>query len=173
MFAIIISILKICRQNECLFKSADISHTQLIQFFSARNPYPPYVVPFLIAGVISRRAVSPPGLLLFHQFFALLSSPLVDGVAWIIDLERVFVLHVGIFYLSGLFIKLQNMGHPKSQGETEFSSKEQQSTAHEPLNHQNQSYKCWEFPSGTDRVRADFRLGWVHKQSVFKASLKK
>ncbi len=71
------------------------------------------------------------------------------------DLECVFVLHVGIFYLSVLFIKVQNMGHPKSQWETEFSSKEQQSTAQGLLNHQNQSYKCREFPSGTDRIRAD------------------
>lgn len=71
-------------------------------------------------------AVSPPGLLVFQEFFALLASPLVDRVAWIIDLECVFVLHVGIFYLSALFIKVQNVGHPKSQGETEFSSKEEQ-----------------------------------------------
>lgn len=57
-------------------------------------------------------AGSPPGLFFFHEFLALLSSPLVDWVARIIDLERVFVLHVGIFYLSALLIKLENMGHP-------------------------------------------------------------
>lgn len=94
--------------------------------------------------------VSPPGLLLFHEFFALLTSSLVDRVAWIIDLECVFVLHVGIFYLSALFIKVQNMGQPKSQGETEFSSKEQQSTAHRQINHQNQSGK---FP--VEKIRSE------------------
>lgn len=77
------------------------------------------------------------GLLFFQEFLALLSSPLVDGVAWIVDLESVFVLHVGIFYLSGLFIKLENMGHPKSKGEVELSSKEQSKASHGPLNQEN------------------------------------
>lgn len=60
---------------------------------------------------------SPLGLLLVHDLLALLSPPLIDRVAWIVDLESVLILHVGILHFSGLLIKLQNMGHPKSDGE--------------------------------------------------------
>lgn len=93
------------------------------------------------------------GLLFFHELLALLSSPLVDGVAWIVDLERVFVLHVGIFYLSALFIKVENMGHPKSKGEAEISSKEHCKASHGPLNHTNLA-SAGNFP--VERIRADF-----------------
>lgn len=57
-------------------------------------------------------ATSPLGLLLLHDLLALLSPPFVDGVAWVVDLESVLVLHVGILDFSGLLIKLQNMAHP-------------------------------------------------------------
>lgn len=63
---------------------------------------------------------SPLGLLLLHDLLALLSPSFVDGVAWVVDLEGVLVVHVGILDFSGLLVKLQNMGHPKSDGEREF-----------------------------------------------------
>lgn len=62
-------------------------------------------------------ATSPLGLLLLHELLALLSPSFVDGVAWVVDLEGVLVVHVGILDFSGLLIKLQNVGHPKSDGE--------------------------------------------------------
>lgn len=67
----------------------------------------------------SAPATSPLGLLLLHDLLALLSPPLVDGVARVVDLERVLVLHVGILDFSALLVKLQNVGHPKSDGERE------------------------------------------------------
>lgn len=70
----------------------------------------------LSRSVTSDFTTSPLGLLLLHDLLALLSPPLVDGVARVVDLERVLVLHVGIFDFSGLLIKLQNVGHPKSDG---------------------------------------------------------
>lgn len=65
---------------------------------------------------------SPLGLFLLHDLLALLSPPLVDWVARVIDLESVLVVHVGILDFSGLLIKLQNMGHPKSDGESSKNS---------------------------------------------------
>lgn len=62
---------------------------------------------------------SPLGLLLLHDLLALLSPPFVDGVARVVDLEGVLVVHVGILDFSGLLVKLQNVGHPKSDGERE------------------------------------------------------
>lgn len=59
---------------------------------------------------------SPLGLLLLQDLLALLSPPFVDGVAWVVDLESVLIMHVGILDFSGLLIKLQNVGHPKSEG---------------------------------------------------------
>lgn len=64
---------------------------------------------------------SPLGLLLLHDLLALLSPAFIDGVAWVVDLEGVLVLHVGILDFSALLIKLQHMAQPKSDGE---SSKE-------------------------------------------------
>lgn len=80
---------------------------------------------------------SPLGLLLLHDLLALLSPPLVDGVARVIDLERVLVLHVGIFDFSGLLIKLQNVGHPKSDGGRKRRGGDQRRAAEGPLNHQS------------------------------------
>lgn len=71
---------------------------------------------------------SPLGLLLLHDLLALLSPPFVDGVSWVVDLESVLVLHVGILDFSGLLIKLQNMGHPKSDGERWREFKEERQT---------------------------------------------
>lgn len=65
---------------------------------------------------------SPLGLLLLHDLLALLSPPFVDGVAWVIDLESVLVVHGSILDFSGLLIKLQNMAHPKSDGESSKNS---------------------------------------------------
>lgn len=70
----------------------------------------------LSGSATSDFTTSPLGLLLLHDLLALLSPPLVNGVARVVDLERVLVLHVGIFDFSGLLIKLQNVGHPKSDG---------------------------------------------------------
>lgn len=61
-------------------------------------------------------ATSPLGLLLLHDLLALLSPALVDGVARVVDLERVLVVHVGVLDFSGLLVKLQNVSHPKSDG---------------------------------------------------------
>lgn len=69
---------------------------------------------------------SPLGLLLLHDLLALLSPSLIDGVAWVIDLKGVLVLHVGILDFSALFIKLQNVAQPKSDGERRREFKEQQ-----------------------------------------------
>lgn len=60
-------------------------------------------------------ATSPLGLLLLHDLLALLSAALVDGVARVVDLEGVLVVHVGILDFSGLLVKLQNVSHPKSE----------------------------------------------------------
>lgn len=60
---------------------------------------------------------SPLGMLLLHDLLALLSPPFVDGVARVVDLKSVLVVHVGILDFSGLLIKLQNMAHPKSDAE--------------------------------------------------------
>lgn len=73
---------------------------------------------------------SPLGLLLLHDLLALLSPSFVDGVAWVVDLKSVLVVHVGILDFSGLLIKLQNMGHPKSDGERWREFKEQQQRIH-------------------------------------------
>lgn len=75
---------------------------------------------------------SPLGLLLLHDLLALLSPPFVDGVARVVDLEGVLVVHVGILDFSGLLVKLQNVGHPKSDGERE---RVQRRAAEDPLNH--------------------------------------
>lgn len=73
---------------------------------------------------------SPLGLLLLQELLALLSPPLVDGVARVVDLEGVLVVHVGILDFSALLIKLQNVGHPKSEGERRREFKEQQQRIH-------------------------------------------
>ncbi len=71
---------------------------------------------------------SPLGLLLLHDLLALLSPAFVDRVAWVVDLESVLVVHVGILDFSGLLIKLQNMGHPKSDTWREFKEQQQRIT---------------------------------------------
>lgn len=80
-------------------------------------------------------APSPLGLLLLHDLLALLSPAFIDGVAWVVDLESVLVLHVGILDFSGLLIKLQNMGHPKSDGERRREFKDER--PEDPLNHRS------------------------------------
>lgn len=74
------------------------------------------------SGRARRRATpdlrtSPLGLLLLHDLLALLSPALVDGVARVVDLERVLVLHVGVLDFPALLVELQNVGHPKPDGE--------------------------------------------------------
>lgn len=74
-------------------------------------------------GLTFDRTTSPLGLLLLQDLLALLSSPLVDRVARVIDLEGVLVMHVGVLDFSGLLVKLQNVAHPKSdkdRGRSEF-----------------------------------------------------
>lgn len=73
---------------------------------------------------------SPLGLLLLHDLLALLPPAFVDGVAWVVDLEGVLVVHVGILDFSGLLIKLQNVGHPKSDGDTRREFKDLQQRIH-------------------------------------------
>lgn len=73
---------------------------------------------------------SPLGLLFFQDLLALLSPAFVNGVAWVIDLKGVLILHVGILDFSALLIKLQNMGHPKSDKERWREFKEQQDRIH-------------------------------------------
>lgn len=75
-------------------------------------------------------ATSPLGLPLLQDLLALLPPAYIDRVTWIVDLKRVLVLHVGILDFSGLLIKLQNMGHPKSEGERWREFKEQQQRIH-------------------------------------------
>lgn len=73
---------------------------------------------------------SPLGLLLLHDLLALLSPPFIDRVAWVVDLKSVLVLHVGILDFSALLIKLQNMGHPKSDGKRWREFKEERQSSH-------------------------------------------
>lgn len=75
---------------------------------------------------------SPFGLLLLHDLLALLSPPFVDGVARVVDLESVLVVHVRILDFPGLLVKLQNVAHPKSDAEVE---RVQRPAAEGPLNH--------------------------------------
>lgn len=91
----------------------------------------------LSGSVTSDSVASPLGLLLLHDLLALLSPALVDGVARVVDLERVLVLHVGIFDFSGLLIKLQNVGHPKSDGGEKEEGGDQRRAAEGPLNHES------------------------------------
>lgn len=87
---------------------------------------------------------SPLGLLLLHDLLALLSPSFVDGVAWVVDLEGVLVVHVGILDFSGLLIKLQNMGHPKS--DRERGERVQRRAAEDPLKHSSLRL-CQDFAS--------------------------
>lgn len=80
-------------------------------------------------------ATSPLGLLLLHDLFALLSPPLVDGVAWVVDLKSVLVVHVGILDFSGLLVKLQNVSHPKSDGLGDAGRRDQRRGMECLLNH--------------------------------------
>lgn len=80
---------------------------------------------------------SPLGLLLLHDLLALLSPPFVDGVARVVDLEGVLVVHVGILDFSGLLVKLQNVGHPKSDGGREREFKEGRQRIHSITTLQN------------------------------------
>lgn len=57
---------------------------------------------------------SPLGLLLLQQFLALLSSAFVDGVARVVDLKGVLVLHVRVLHFPCLFIEMQHVRHPKA-----------------------------------------------------------
>lgn len=68
-------------------------------------------------GLTFDRTTSPLGLLLLQDLLALLSPPFVDRVAWVVDLEGVLVMHVGVLDFSGLLIKLQNVAHPKSDAD--------------------------------------------------------
>lgn len=83
---------------------------------------------------------SPLGLLLLHDLLALLSPAFIDGVPRVVDLESVLVLHVGILDFSALLIKLQNMAHPKSDGERRGEFKDPAA----PLNHRcvDRKAKC-------------------------------
>lgn len=80
-------------------------------------------------------ATSPLGLLLLHDLLALLSAALVDGVARVVDLEGVLVVHVGILDFSALLVKLQNVSHPKSDGAGDAGGRDQRKAAERPLNH--------------------------------------
>lgn len=80
-------------------------------------------------------ATSPLGLLLLHDLLALLSPPLVDGVARVVDLEGVLVVHVGVLDFSGLLVKLQNVSHPKSDGVGDAGGRDQRRVAEHLLNH--------------------------------------
>lgn len=80
-------------------------------------------------------ATSPLGLLLLHDLLALLSPALVDGVARVVDLEGVLVVHVGILDFSGLLVKLQNVSHPKSDGVGDAEGRDQRRAAARVLNH--------------------------------------
>lgn len=74
-------------------------------------------------GLTFERVTSPLGLLLLQDLLALLTPPFVDGVARVVDLEGVLVVHIGILDFSGLLVKLQNVAHPKSdedRGRSEF-----------------------------------------------------
>lgn len=84
----------------------------------------------VLQDLTSDLATSPLGLLLLQELLALFSPPLVDGVARVVDLEGVLVVHVGILDFSALLIKLQNVGHPKSEGERRGEFKEQQLRIH-------------------------------------------
>lgn len=92
-------------------------------------------ITWLGQDLTSDLATSPLGLLLLHDLLALLSPPFIDGVARVVDLKRVLVVHVGILDFSGLLIKLQNMAHPKSDGEKGGESSKSRSRAEHPLNH--------------------------------------
>lgn len=59
---------------------------------------------------------SPLGLLLLQQLLALLSPPLVDRVSWVVDLERVFILHGSILHFPALFVEMQHMSQPEAHG---------------------------------------------------------
>lgn len=84
-------------------------------------------------GATSDPATSPLGLLLLHDLLALLPPPLVDGVARVVDLEGVLVVHVGILDFSGLLVKLQNVSHPKSErGGGEIKERQRSSTKSQP-----------------------------------------
>lgn len=91
----------------------------------SREPTPPPPTP----------ATSPLGLLLLHDLLALLSAALVDGVARVVDLEGVLVMHVGILDFSALLVKLQNVSHPKSDGAGDAGGRDQRKAAERPLNH--------------------------------------
>lgn len=84
---------------------------------------------------LSTPATSPLGLLLLHDLLALLSAALVDGVARVVDLEGVLVVHVGILDFSALLVKLQNVSHPKSDGAGDAGGRDQRKAAERPLNH--------------------------------------
>lgn len=70
-------------------------------------------------GLTFDRTTSPLGLLLLHDPLALLSPPLVDGVARVVDLEGVLVVHGGVLDFPGLLVKLQNVSHPEAGGKTQ------------------------------------------------------
>lgn len=90
--------------------------------------------PFLVTrpcqGQTSDLRTSPFGLLLLHDLLALLPPALVDRIAGVVDLKCIFVLHVGILDFSALLIKLENVGHPKSDGEKRIDFKEQERSIH-------------------------------------------
>lgn len=83
----------------------------------------------------SNPTTSPLGLLLLHDLLAFLSPALVDGVARVVDLEGVLVVHVGVLDFSGLLVKLQNVSHPKSDGVGDAGGRDQRRAAEHLLNH--------------------------------------
>lgn len=98
-------------------------------------------------------ATSPLGLLLLHDLLALLSPPLVDGVAWVVDLEGVLVVHVCILDFSGLLVKLQNVSHPKSDGSGDAGRRDQRRAVERLLNHRH-------FQLGAQRCLCHFQQDW-------------
>lgn len=115
-----------CPPSRCSPASRQFqSWFEVAQHVSERRSRPPTPDP----------ATSPLGLLLLHDLLALLSPALVDGVARVVDLEGVLVVHVGILDFSGLLVKLQNVSHPKSDGAGDADGRDQRRAADRLLNH--------------------------------------
>lgn len=111
-------------QSRCSSQETVQSGFEVGEKRTGRMLYDQFFFPVTWPGqdLTSDLMTSPLDLLLLHDLLALLSPPFVDGVAWVIDLESVLVVHVSILDFSGLLIKLQNMGHPKSDGESSKNS---------------------------------------------------